>query len=307
MALQQFLQEAHRPGSPAYHRWLTPEQFGKLYGPSDSDIAAVRGWLEQQGFSVARVTQGKTAIEFSGTAAELRSAFHTQIHTYAVNGVEHHANNVDPQIPAALAPVIAGVTPMNDFPPKSYIKARGEAVYDRETHKFVPLWTFPAGNDALELSPGDFALQYDLNPLYAEGFTGTGVTIGLIGASNVDPSVVATFRSFFGFPASPLNVVIDGADPGQNDAAVESYLDVELAGAVAPGATIHGGPPAASCHSNCQRERVLDAPDAGSNGDCQCCRGERTTRSDRIHRFLCRRPGGKLERWLYLGERFLQV
>jgi len=77
-----------------------------------------------------------------------------------------------------------------------------------------------------------------LNPLYAAGVTGTGVTIGLIGASNVDPTVVATYRSFFGLPASPLNVVIDGLDPGENDAFVESYLDVEEAGAVAPGATI---------------------------------------------------------------------
>ncbi len=81
-------------------------------------------------------------------------------------------------------------------------------------------------------------MQYDLNPLYTAGFTGTGVTIGLIGASNVDPTVVATYRSFFGLPASPLNVVIDGLDPGENYAVVESYLDVEEAGAVAPGAAI---------------------------------------------------------------------
>jgi len=89
------------------------------------------------------------------------------------------------------------------------------------------------------LAPGDFALQYDLGPLYAAGITGSGITIGLIGASNVDPTVVATYRSFFGLPANPLNVVIDGSDPGENDAVVESYLDVELSGAVAPGATIN--------------------------------------------------------------------
>jgi len=67
------------------------------------------------------------------------------------------------------------------------VKVLGKAVYDRATRKFVPQWTFPEYNDLFELSPGDFALQYDLNPLYAAGVTGTGVTIGLIGASNVDP------------------------------------------------------------------------------------------------------------------------
>ena len=237
-ALQQFLQDVHTQGTPSYHKWLTPEKFGELYGPVDSEIASVTGWLQKHGFSVAHVTKGRTAIEFSGTAGQLREAFHTEIHTYSVNGEQHYANDLDPQVPAALAPVIAGLTPINDFPPTPYIRDLGKVVYDRTIRKFVPQWTFPAGQYLLDLSPGDFAVQYDLGPLYTAGITGSGVTIGLIGASNVDPTVVATYRSFFGLPPSPLNVVIDGLDPGENDAFVESFLDVEEAGAVAPGATI---------------------------------------------------------------------
>ena len=238
-ALRQFLADAHRPGSVSYHKWLTPAQFGESYGPDDSEVAALSQWLQGHGFSVARVTKGKTAIEFSGTAGQVREAFGTEIHTYLVNGEEHHANNLDPQVPAALAAVVGGITPMNDFRPMPYIQVRGKAVYDRSTHKLVPQWTFPAGQDLLDLGPGDFALQYDLSPLYTAGVTGSGVTIGIIGASNVDPTVVATYRSFFGLPANRVNVVIDGADPGENYAVVESYLDVELSGAVAPGATIN--------------------------------------------------------------------
>jgi subtilase family serine protease len=238
-ALRQFLQDADRPGSPTFQKWLKPDQFGELYGLTDSEIATVSGWLQEGGFAVSRINRAKTAIEFSGTAGEVRSAFHTQIHAYLVNGEEHYANDVDPQVPAALAPVIAGITPINDFRPKSYIRNLRKAVYDRRTKKFVADWTFPAGQDSLDLGPGDFAMQYDLGPLYAAGITGSGVTIGLIGASNVDPTVVATYRSFFGLPPNPLHVVIDGTDPGENDAVGESYLDVELSGAVAPGATIN--------------------------------------------------------------------
>jgi subtilase family serine protease len=238
-ALQQFLQDAHRPGSSAFHQWITPDQFGELYGLSDSEIATVSGWLQEHGFSVGRINRARTAIEFSGTASGVRSAFHTQIHAYLVNGQEYYSNNVDPQIPAGLAPVIAGITPINSFHPKSYIKHFGKAVYERGSKKIVADWTFPAGQDALDLAPGDFALQYDLGPLYAAGTTGSGITIGLIGASNVDPAAVANYRAFFGLPANPLNIVIDGTDPGENDAAGESYLDVELSGAVAPGATIN--------------------------------------------------------------------
>jgi Pro-kumamolisin, activation domain/Bacterial Ig-like domain (group 3) len=238
-ALQQFLEDAHRPGSAIFHKWIKPDQFGELYGLTDSEIATVSGWLQEHGFVISRINRARTAIEFSGTAGGVRSAFHTQIHAYFVNGHEHYANDVDPQVPAALAPVIVGITPINNFRPKSYITSQGKAVYDSRTKKFVPDWTFPAGQDLLDLSPGDFALQYDLGPLYASGMTGTGITIGLIGASNVDPTAVANYRSFFGLPANPLNVVIDGTDPGENDAVGESYLDVELSGAVAPGATIN--------------------------------------------------------------------
>src|SRR2546427_2433346 len=60
IALQQFIEEAHTRGSPNYHKWLTPEQFGQLYGPDDSEIAAVTGWLQKHGFSVAHVTKGRT-------------------------------------------------------------------------------------------------------------------------------------------------------------------------------------------------------------------------------------------------------
>ena len=236
-ALRQFIEDAHNPGSPSYHKWLTPEQFGKLYGPTDSDVAAATAWLQAHGFSVARVTKGKTAIEFSGSAGQIREAFHTEIHTYLVQGEEHHANNRDPQIPTALAPFVAGINSMNDFKAKSYSAVLGRATYERRTHKVTPEWTLNAF--ALALAPSDFAVQYGLNPLYSAGTNGTGVTIGIIGASNVDPQVVAAYRALFGLPAKALNVVIDGQDPGLSGAAVESYLDVELAGAVAPGATIN--------------------------------------------------------------------
>lgn len=238
-SLRQFLQKAHTPQNPSYHKWLRPEQFGSLYGPLDSEITTVTLWLQKHGFSVARVTRGKTALEFSGTAGQLRQAFNTEIHTYLVNGEEHHANNRDPQIPAALAPAIAGITPMNDFRPRSYVEILGQASYDPGTHQVTPQWTFPATPPFYVLAPGDFAVQYDLNPLYSAGTNGAGITIGIIGASNVDPTVVAAYRSLFGLPAGTLNVIIDGNDPGQNGAYVESYLDVEVSGAVAPGAKIN--------------------------------------------------------------------
>jgi len=85
-ALQQFLQDAHTSGSASYHKWLTPEQIGAQFGPADADIQTAAGWLSSHGFQVAKTSKSKQLIEFSGTAGQLREAFHTQIHQYSVNG-----------------------------------------------------------------------------------------------------------------------------------------------------------------------------------------------------------------------------
>ncbi len=153
-ALQQFLQDAHTPGGAKYHAWLTPEQFAAQFGPADADVATVTGWLRAQGFTVARISKGKTAIEFSGTAAQVTAAFNTEIHTYQIGAETHHANNRDPQIPAALAPLVAGITALNDFAPRSNAIVLGSANYSFATHQFTPEWTF--NSTALALAPGDF-------------------------------------------------------------------------------------------------------------------------------------------------------
>ena len=140
-ALRQLVAQMHTPGSPNYHQWLTPEQFGAQFGSSDQDIATIESWLGSHGFAVSRVNPGKATLEFSGSVAQLRDAFHTQIHKYAVDGETHYANANDPQIPAALAPVIGGFASLNNFHPKSYVKKLGQASLNPATHQVTPSWT----------------------------------------------------------------------------------------------------------------------------------------------------------------------
>ena len=244
-ALRQFLHDVHTPGSSRYHQWLAPEQFGERFGPADSDIQAAVGWLSSRGFSVRGVSKSKRLIEFSGTAGELREAFHTQVHEYRIGGESHYANADEISIPAALAPLVHGISPLNNFRAQSYLKAAGPALYSPATRKATPLWTAPnqlgtANPYMYLLAPEDFATQYDLTPLYQAGVNGAGQTIGIIMASNFDISLVDAYRQLFNLPSNPPQVVIDGDDPGTLEGiATEAYLDVELSGAVAPGATVN--------------------------------------------------------------------
>ena len=125
-ALTQLMVDQYNTNSPNYHKWLTPEQFGAQFGPADSDIQAVTSWLQSHGFQVAKVSKGKLAIEFSGTAAQVREAFHTEVHKFLVNGEMHVANASDPQMPAALAPVIRGLVPLHNFSIKPTHHVAGE-------------------------------------------------------------------------------------------------------------------------------------------------------------------------------------
>src|SRR5205814_2520235 len=78
-------------------------------------IQLVIEWLASQGFLGIKVGTGRTAVEFSGNAGSVRKAFHTEIHRYLVYGEEHLANSSDPQVPAELKPLIAGVVSLHDF------------------------------------------------------------------------------------------------------------------------------------------------------------------------------------------------
>ncbi len=249
-ALTRFMDGQINPKSPNFHHWLTPEEFGAQYGPSEYDIQAVTNWLQNHGFTIDQVTKGRTIIEFSGTAAQVQETFHTEIHHFKVEGENHIANVSDPQIPAALSPVITGIVSLHNFFAKPMNHYLGDFVRDKKTggwtplspkKKPEPLFTVPGSNPNFELiSPFDFATIYNLTPLWNAGINGTGQTVAIAGRSDVSLADVQKFRSGFGLPANDPVFIVNGADPGvptANDK-VENTLDVEWSGAAAPKATI---------------------------------------------------------------------
>jgi subtilase family serine protease len=102
-SLQALLQAQQTPGSPNYHQWLTPAEFGQQFGISSADLAKVSAWLQQEGFTVNSVTQSSNSISFGGNVAAVERAFQTQIHSYSLNGEKHFANATNISIPAAMA------------------------------------------------------------------------------------------------------------------------------------------------------------------------------------------------------------
>ncbi|MGC1200986.1 MAG: S53 family peptidase, partial [Candidatus Acidiferrales bacterium] len=243
--------------SPSYHKWLTPAEFGAQFGPSDQDIQKITSWLQSQGFEVNKIANGRNVIDFSGNAGEVQAAFHTAIHRYVLStGEQHWANSTDPRIPAALASAVVGVSKLNDFRPRPMVHNMGTFKRSMTTGKTVAVKsqiTFPnldcysGNNNCYAVGPYDFAKIYNVMPLWNAGTTGAGQTIAIVSDSDVYDADYQQFRSLFGLPALTgstfQRVLPTGHNPGVQACAAdgdeqEAIVDVEWAGAVAPGATI---------------------------------------------------------------------
>jgi subtilase family serine protease len=249
-ALERLMAEQLDKSSPNFHRWLTPEEFGQKFGPNDADIQRISSWLTSHGFQINSVAKGRNVIEFSGHASQVREALHTEIHRYVVNGQEHWANASDPQIPAALAPVVAGVNTLHNFHRKPMARRLGEFSRSKTTGEVRPVnpeFTYLVGspcglnNTCFAVGPADFAAIYHVQQLWSAAPTaidGTGQTIAIVNDSNINMADAQNFRTLFGLPVNNPHVIFAGTDPGLTGDEIEADIDTQWTGAIAKNATI---------------------------------------------------------------------
>jgi subtilase family serine protease len=237
-ALRKLLDDQQDKNSPHYHKWVTPEQFGAQFGPTDGDMQMITSWLQSHGFQVGS-TKGRTVLEFSGSASQVKEAFHTSIHKYVVHGEQHWANANDPSIPAALAPAVAGIKTLHNFLKKPMVHMAEKYVPAKLVAKSRPEFTSGSGLHAL--TPDDYRVIY--NSMNSP-FSGLGVTIAVVGRSNLfnGGQDVSDFRNVFGVAGggNGLTIILNGPDPGDigDGDELEATLDASWSGALAPSANI---------------------------------------------------------------------
>ncbi len=231
-AVNQFLEDVTNPKSAEFHHWLTAAEFSERFGVNEADLTAVKSWAESHGMTVNSVN-ANLVMDVAATTRQLNEAFHTEIHNISVNGVAHFSNMTDPKIPAALKGALAGPVGLNDFLPHRLAipvaQPQPELTSSATSHLIVA---------------GDLQTIYNLTPLYAQGISGQGQTIGILQDSDMFANTDwGTFRKEFGlsrqFPKGNLQVVHpDCPDPGFNGDDGETAIDVEWSSAAAPNATI---------------------------------------------------------------------
>ncbi len=234
--LKQLLADQQNPSSPNYHKWLTPEEYANRFGASVSDLNTVAQWLRSQNLQVTSVARGRDSIAVSGTASAVENAFQVQLHRFVINGQTHYAPTTEPSVPAAFSNVISGIRGLNDFRLKP--ASRRKAILQAPNKPQVESESLCGGYC---LGPSDIATIYDVNPLYAKGWNGSGQSLAVVGQSAILTADIDAYRSAFNLPAINLQQVL--ASGSQNPGTVsgdegESDLDIELSGGIAPNATI---------------------------------------------------------------------
>ena len=248
-ALRTLLDNQQDKSSPSYHQWLTPEQYGQQFGPTDTDLQTLTTWLQSHGFQVGS-TKGRTVLEFSGTAGQVQEAFHTTMHKFVVKGEQHWANARDPMIPTALTGAVSGVLTLHNFIKKPAIHFTGQLIPAKVVRGKKPQVTFPGQNGQAAinaLAPQDYAVIYNINPVYASAVYGSPATIGVVGRSNLynGGQDIQNFFAEIGygnnsFGGTTVGVVLNGPDPGDlgGGEEAEATLDSTWPGAIAPTAQV---------------------------------------------------------------------
>jgi kumamolisin len=225
--LEEYVQQISGPGT---HVYLTPQQFAHKFGADPADIEAVKNYAESQQLQVLGHDLGRRSVSLSGTAARLSEAFGVSLQHYQYAGGVYRLRQGFIQIPSSFANVITAVFGF-DNRPQARAHFRVLSKKTAATGAVTPV----------TYTPLQLAAIYD----FPGGFTGQGETIGIIelGGGYNQTDLDNYFQQLGVSPAPAVTgVSVDGAtnsptgDSNGPDAEVE--LDIEVAGSIAPGASI---------------------------------------------------------------------
>ena len=164
-----YAQSASTPGSANYRQWLTPQQIAQRFGASQSDYQKAAQYFVGQGLAVAGWPQ-RMVLTVAGSQSTIERAFGVKFGVYSRAGQQF-------------------VAPLNTphFASQIPVDSIGHIVTWRPDHAYMipspPHATsgFAAGYSAPVVRAG-----FDYAGAYSSGYTGTGITLGIIGTGPID-------------------------------------------------------------------------------------------------------------------------
>ncbi len=221
-------------------RVLSHDEFDQTYAADPADFEALRGFAHEHGLSVdeAASSLARRTLVLRGPASRMEEAFGVKLHTFhhAAHAKEFHGYSGTLSVPEAPAALIEAVLGLDTRPiASSHLRRAGQGGKASDGERIIRASAVGASYTPLQV-----AELYG----FPKNLTGAGQTIGILElGGGYETSDISSYFQGLGLPAPTVVAVsVDGAtnvpggDPQGADG--EVALDIQVAGAVAPGAKI---------------------------------------------------------------------
>jgi kumamolisin len=213
---------------PAQREYLSRDEFAQRHGAAAEDIAKVAEFAKAHGLAIVDSSLARRTIVLSGTAAAMSEAFGTTLHQFEHDGGTYRGRTGSLSVPGDLAGVVEGVFGLDNRPQATpHFQILGA---DRSA---------VARSAGASYTPPQLAALYD----FPTGADGTGQCIAIIElGGGFKPADISAYFSGLRLPVPDVKAIsVDGGrnhPTNANSADGEVMLDIEVAAAIAPKATI---------------------------------------------------------------------
>jgi hypothetical protein len=215
---EKYVSEFEDPASANYHVTLTENEFAARFGPTGQAYNTVQAFLQQSGLTIINGSANRLTITAQGSRSQVEQAFAVAIDDYQLGGRRFHANDTEPSLPSAIAPLVRSLAGLNDLS--------------------IPE---PSLSPAPAL-PQSIGTAYGAG-LMPPGINGAGQTIALIEFDNFNRQDVVNWLQAAKLPPGLINQVSifnvnGGTGPSNTKGTTEVLLDIDTVLGIAPGAKI---------------------------------------------------------------------
>jgi kumamolisin len=216
----------HADRLPEKRQYLTHKQYVTNHGADSADLSKVEAFAQQHNLVVVETSAARRSVFLSGTAANFAAAFGTKIEQYEHDGGVYRGRAGSLTVPNDLADIVEGVFGIDNRPVAKPHSQR----YDVGVQAHAASSSF---------TPPQLAKLYNFPP----GLDGSGQCIAIIelGGGYRNSDIKAYFQKLGLAVPNVKTIRVDGArnQPSTVDSADgEVMLDIEIAAAIAPKATI---------------------------------------------------------------------
>jgi len=214
------------PTSPRFGNFYTPAEIRQLAAPSDADYQALKQSLTSRGLQIVSESPTHLLLTVRGDHSVIEQSFGLRV-TFVSEEVRTATAMTTVPEDLTLVESVSGLDNRTKRHHHYQALRRPPSLSQTQKFKGVPL--------------AQIRTLYAFDSLYQQGLTGNGQHIAIATYNGFNISDVNQYYSKVGLNPAPQvdQVAFNGKAPADPDSAVETEVDAEFSGALAPGASIH--------------------------------------------------------------------